>query len=77
MSSLPEKIAFQLKLQAKINFAETVGKVRELRLIYERVEATERVSQFRPTEDSRIMQMEETLQAMSQQLAALTMYLTA
>ena len=72
MSSLPEKIALQLKLQVKVNFAETVAKARELRIIYERVEATEKVSQLRPTEDSRIMQMEETLQVMSHQLAALT-----
>ena len=46
-------------------------KARELRLIYERAEATERVSQLKSTEDTRITQVEETLQAMSQQLAAL------
>ena len=72
MNSLPEKIALQLKLQAKVNFAQTMAKARELRLIYERAEATERVSQLKSTEDTRITQMEETLQAMSQQLAALT-----
>ena len=46
-----------------------MAKARELHLIYERAEATERVSL---QEDTRITQMEETLQVMSQQLAALT-----
>ena len=69
---LPEKIALQLKLQAKVNFAETMAKARELCLIYERMEATERASQLKPAEDTRLSQTEETLQAMSQQLAALT-----
>ena len=68
MNSLPEKIALQLKLQAKVNFAQTMAKARELRLIYERAEATERVSQLKSTKDTRITQMEETLQAMSQHL---------
>ena len=72
MNSLPEKIALQLKLQAKVKFAQTMAKAREVRLIYERAEATERVSQLKSTEDTRITQMEETLQALSQQLAALT-----
>ena len=49
-----------------------MAEARELRLIYERAEATERVSQLKSTEDTHITQVEETLQAMSQQLAALT-----
>ena len=72
INSLPEKIAQQLKLQAKVNFAETMAKARELCFIYERMEATERVSQLKPAEATWISQMEETLQAISQQLAALT-----
>jgi len=72
INSLPEKIALQLKLQAKVNFAETMSKARELRLIYERMEVIEGVSQLKPADDTRLSQVEETLQAMSQQLAALT-----
>jgi len=72
MNSLPDKISLQLKLQPKVNYAETMAKARELRLIYERSEASETVNQLKSTEDSRITKMEETLQAMSQQLAVLT-----
>jgi len=72
INSLPKKIALQLKLQARVNFAETMARARELRLIYERMEATEGVSQLKPAEETQLSQVEETLQAISQQLAALT-----
>jgi len=38
MNALSEKIALQLKLQLKVNFAETMA---ELHLIYKRVEVSE------------------------------------
>lgn len=71
MSSLPEKVAFQLKLLAVTDFAGTISKARELCLIYDRTAVTESVNQIQSREDTRIKQMEETLQNLSEQLTAL------
>jgi len=43
---LPEQVSLQLKLQPKVNYAQTIAKARELRLIYSRAEAPQCLNQF-------------------------------
>ena len=72
INSLPEKVSLQLKLLPKVNYAETIAKARELRLIYSRTEASEHVSKVYSTqEEDRLHKLEETIQMMSEQLSAL------
>ena len=72
INSLPERIALQLKLLPKVNFMETISKARELHLIYSRTNTTESVNPIRHNEeDTRLNQMEATLQNLSEQLLAL------
>ena len=72
MNSLPEKVAFQLKLLRKGSLAETISKAREILLMYSRVK-TDPVSLIQPTEqrEGRLDRVEESLQLMTEQLAAL------
>ena len=72
INSLPERIAFQLKLLPKVNFVETISKARELCLIYSRTNIAESVNQIQHTEETtRLDQMEATVQHLSEQLLAL------
>ena len=72
INSLPERIAFQLKLLPKVNFVETIAKARELCLIYSRTNTSESVNQIQHNKEStRLDQMEATLQSLSEQLLAL------
>ena len=76
LNSLPEKIAFQLKLSPKVSYAETISKAREILLIYSRVGRSDPVSLIQPEStkqhrDNRLERMEESLQQMTEQLAAL------
>ena len=72
INSLPERIAFQLKLLPKTNFVETIAKARELCLIYSRTNTSESVNQIQhDKEATRLDQMEATLQSLSEQLLAL------
>ena len=48
MNSLPEKVAFQLKLSPKGTYAETISKAREISLIYSRADKQHPVSQIQP-----------------------------
>ena len=69
-SALPEKIAFQLKLLPKQDYLQTISKARELLLIYQR--AADSVYQVRTNSgDDRLDRLEEAVQQMSQQVAAL------
>ena len=72
MNSLPEKVAFQLKLLPKGNLAKTISKAREILLIYSRVK-TNPVSLIQPTEQQEgcLDCVVESLQQMTEQLAAL------
>ena len=72
MNSLPEKVAFQLKLLPKGSLAETISKAREILLIYSQVK-TDPVSLIQPTEqqEGRLDHVEESLQQMIELLAAL------
>lgn len=72
INSLPERIALQLKLLPKVNFVETISKARELCLIYSRTNTTESVNPIHHTEENtRLDQMEATLQNLSEHLMAL------
>ena len=67
INSLPERIAFQLKLLPKTNFVETIAKARELCLIYSRTNTSESVNQIQhDKEATRLDQMEATLQSLSE-----------
>ena len=46
MNSLPDKVAFQLKLSPKGAYAETISKAREILLIYSRTDRVHPVSQI-------------------------------
>ena len=48
MNSLPEKVAFRLKLSPKGTYAETISKAREISLIYSRADKHHPVSQIQP-----------------------------
>ena len=51
MSDLPEKVALQLKLSPKETYAQTIAKVREVILIYQRAEVTHLVSQVKEVQE--------------------------
>ena len=69
-SALPDKIAFQLKLLLKQDYRQTISKARELLLIYQL--STNSVSQINTSPgDERLDRLEEAMQQVSQQLAAL------
>lgn len=75
MNSLPEKVAFQLKLAPKGSYAETISKAREILLIYDRVDRSNPVNLIQPQSTAphqdRLGRMEESLQQVTEQLAAL------
>ena len=72
INSLPEEVLLQLKLQQKVSYVETIAKARELRLIYDRTKNNELVHQVQSKQDDdRLQKLEETIQAMSEQLTAL------
>ena len=48
MNTLPEKVAFQLKLLPKGTYTETISKAREFLLIYSRADGHHPVSQIQP-----------------------------
>jgi len=62
MNSLPERVAFQLKLLPKGTFVQTIAKARELCLFYNRSDAASEAKEIHHvTESSRLDQMEATL----------------
>ena len=68
--ALPDKIAFQLKLLPKQDYLQTISKARELLLIYQR--AANPVNQIHISlRDDRLTKLEEAVQQMAQQVAAL------
>ena len=75
INSLPDKVAFQLKLSPKGSYAETISKALELVLIYSRIEKSDPVSLIQPESATprkdRLDRMEESLQQVTEQLAAL------
>ena len=75
INSLPDKVAFQLKLSPKGSYAETISKVRQLLLIYSRNDRSDPVSLVQPESTTLCKDhldcMEESLQQMTEQLAAL------
>ena len=75
INSLPDKVAFKLKLAPKGSYAETISKARELLLIYSRNDRSDPVSLIQPESTTlhkdRLDRMEESLQQMTEQLAAL------
>ena len=72
MNSLPERVAFQLKLLPKGTFVQTIAKARELCLIYNRSDATNEAKEIHHmTESALLDQMEAILQSLSEQLLAL------
>jgi len=74
INSLPEQVSLQLKLQPKVNYAQTIAKARELQLIYSRVEAPQHLNQIQTIPgagEGRLQKLEEAVQNMSEQLAAL------
>ena len=77
MNSLPDNDSFQLKLQPQVSYAETIAKARELQLIFSRNGNTHPLSTVRKEEKSRLDRMEQSLQQMTEQLAAITSRATA
>ena len=72
MNSLPERVAFQMKLLPKGTFVQTIAKARELCLSYNRSDATSEAKQIHHVIESTCLdQMEATLQSLSEQLLAL------
>ena len=76
LNALPEKVSLQLKLLPKTNYSETISKARELLLLFHRTDMpTSAVNQIQTKSDeNRLKEVEETLQQMSQQLAALSVH---
>ena len=72
MSSLPDNVSFQLKLQPQVSYADTIAKARELHLIFSRSGSTHPLNTVRSEEKSRLDRMEQSLQQMTEQLAAIT-----
>ena len=73
-NSLPEEVSLQLKLQPKVSYVETIAKARELRLIYDRTKNNGLVHQVQSKQDDdQLQKLEETIQAMSEQLTVLGM----
>ena len=73
LSTLPEKVTLQLKLLLKVDYPETISKARELLLLFNQADmptASVNQVQTRSNED-RLKGVEEALQQVSQQLAAL------
>ena len=73
LSTLPEKVTLQLKLLPKVDYPETISKARELLLLFNRADmptASVNQVQTRSNEDC-LKGVEEALQQVSQQLAAL------
>ena len=69
MSTLPAKLALQLKLLPKGTYTQTIAKAREVILIYQRAETdtTHPVSHVKEVEESsRLDKMEETLKVMTE-----------
>ena len=78
INSLPEQISLQMKLQPKVTYAETIAKARELRLIYDRTKENEQINQVQSKQDDdRLHKLEEIIQAMSEQLMALSTHKAA
>ena len=70
-SSLPPKIAFQLKLLPRDNYRKTISKARELLLIYKRAADPVNVISTDRREEH-LDRLEEGLREVSQQIAALS-----
>ena len=73
INSLPEQVSLQLKLQPKVNYALTIAKARELRLIYSRAEASQSLNQLQTVGngEGRLQKLEEAVQNVTEQLTAL------
>ena len=67
---LPEKVSFQLKLQPRRSYVETIARGKELLLIYSRAGTQEHVNQVQTKDDQRLQRLEETVQMMTEQLNA-------
>ena len=76
INSLPDNVAFQLKLQPQVTYSATIAKARELQLIYSRNNNTNPVSSIRSEEGDRLDKVEQSLLQMTEQLAALSSHLT-
>ena len=77
INSLPDNVAFQLKLQPQANYSATIAKARELQLIYSRNSSTtSHLSSVKTEEGNRLDQVEQSLIQMTEQLAALSSHLT-
>ena len=73
INALPEKVSLQLKLLPQENYQQTIAKARELLLIYGRSNVTEQANQLQVDHSSmRLEKLEETLQQVTEQLAALS-----
>ena len=72
INALPEKVSFQLKLQPKRSYVETIARGKELFLIYSRAETEEHVNQVQTKDDQRLQRLEETMQLMTEQLTAIS-----
>ena len=71
MNSLPDNVSFQLKLQPQVSYTATIAKARELHLIFSRSGNTHPLSTVKNEEKSRLDRVEQSLQQMTEQLAAL------
>ena len=73
INALPEKVSLQLKLLPQENYQQTIAKARELLLIYGRSNVIEQANQLQVDSSStRLNKLEETLQQVTEQLAALS-----
>ena len=74
INSLPNNVAFQLKLQPQANYS---AKARELQLIYSRNSSTaNNLNSVRTEEGSHLDKVEQSLLQMTEQLAAFSSHLT-
>ena len=73
INALPEKVSLQLKLLPQENYQQTIAKARELLFIYGRSNVIEQANQLQVNSSSmRLNKLEETLQQVTEQLAALS-----
>ena len=72
INALPEKVAFQLKLQPKRSYVETIARDKEFFLIYSRAQTQEHINQVQTKDDQWLQGLEETMQLMTEQLTAIS-----
>ena len=76
INALPQKVSFQLKVQPKRSYVETIARGKELLLIYSRAETQQHVNQVQTKDNQQLQRLEETIQMMTEQLTVISVQYT-